>query len=121
PDGTSVVRFKPVPAHLTADAMDRLHTEFSATLDTGTVDPLLLVPTYVLDFLCIHSFADGNGRMARLLSLLLLYQAGYEVGRYISLESAIEETKEGYYGSLYASSQGWHDARHLLVPWWEVL
>src|SRR5713226_1207689 len=119
PDGTSVVRFKPLPAHLTAGAMDRLHTEFSATLDTGTVEPLLLIPAYVLDFLCIHPFADGNGRMARLLSLLLLYQAGYEVGRYISLEGVIEQTKEGYYDSLYASSQGWHEAQHSLVPWWE--
>ena len=119
PDGTSVVRFKPVPAHLTADAMERLHTEFSATLDAGTVEPLLLIPAYVLDFLCIHPFADGNGRMARLLSLLLLYQAGYEVGRYISLETAIENTKEGYYDALQASSQNWHEGQHSLVPWWE--
>ncbi len=121
PDGISVVRFKPVPAHLTADAMDRLHTEFSAMLDAGTVEPLLLVPAYVLDFLCIHPFADGNGRMARLLSLLLLYQAGYEVGRYISLETAIEDTKEGYYDALQASSQNWHEGQHSLIPWWEVL
>ena len=119
PDGTTVVRFKPLAPHLVPDAMTQLHDRYRSALDAGTVDPLLLVPTYVLDFLCIHPFADGNGRMARLLSLLLLYQAGYEVGRYISLESAIEETKEGYYGSLYASSQGWHDARHSLVPWWE--
>jgi len=119
PDGTTVFRFKPLAPHLVPDAMTQLHDRYRSALDAGTVDPLLLVPTYVLDFLCIHSFADGNGRMARLLSLLLLYQAGYEVGRYISLESAIEETKEGYYGSLYASSQGWHDARHSLVPWWE--
>ena len=73
----------------------------------------------MLDFLCIHPFADGNGRIARLITLLPLYQAGYQVGRYISLETAIEETKEGYYDSLYASSQRWHDARHSLVPWWE--
>jgi Fic family protein len=119
PDGTTVVRFKPVPAHLTADAMDRLHTQFRATLDAGTVEPLLLIPAYVLDFLCIHPFADGNGRMARLLSLLLLYQTGYEVGRYISLETAIEGTKEGYYDALQASSQKWHDGQHSLIPWWE--
>ena len=119
PDGASVVRFEPVPAHLTADAMDRLHTEFSATLDAGTVEPLLLIPAYVLDFLCIHPFADGNGRMARLLSLLLLHQAGYEVGRYISLETAIENTKEGYYDALQASSQNWHEGQHSLIPWWE--
>ncbi len=95
------------------------HTQFSATLDARTVEPLLLIPAYVLDFLCIHPFADGNGRMARLLSLLLLYQAGYEVGRYISLETAIEVTKEGYDDALSASSQKWHDGQHSLIPWWE--
>ena len=119
PDGTMVVRFKPLAPHLVPDAMAQLHERYRAALDSRAVDPLLLVPTYVLDFLCIHPFADGNGRMARLLSLLLLYQAGYQVGRYISLETAIEETKEGYYDSLYTSSQGWHEARHSLVPWWE--
>ena len=118
-DGTKVVRFKPLAAHLTPDAMARLHDGYRKKLDAGTVEPLLLIPAYVLDFLCIHPFADGNGRMARLLSLLLLYQAGYEVGRYISLETMIEETKEGYYDSLYASSQGWHEGQHSLVPWWE--
>jgi Fic family protein len=119
PDGTTVVRFKPVAPHLVADAMAQLHERYRVALDAGAVDPLLLVPTYVLDFLCIHPFADGNGRMARLLTLLLLYQAGYQVGRYISLETAIEETKDGYYDSLHASSQRWNDARHSLVPWWE--
>lgn len=119
PDGTTVIRFKPVAPHLTADAMASLHDAYRTALDAGAVDPLLLIPTYVLDFLCIHPFADGNGRMARLLSLLLLCKAGYEVGRYISLEGVIEETKEGYYDSLYASSQGWHEGQHSLVPWWE--
>src|SRR6266581_1193425 len=118
-DGTTVVRFKPLAPHLVPDAMTQLHDRYRAALDATAVDPLLLVPTYVLDFLCIHPFADGNGRMARLLSLLLMYQAGYEVGRYISLETAIEETKEGYYDSLHASSQGWHEGQHSLVPWWE--
>lgn len=118
-DGTTTVRFKPLAPSLTADAMARLHDAYHAALDRGAIDPLLLIPAYVLDFLCIHPFADGNGRMARLLSLLLLYQAGYDLGRYISLEGVIEETKEGYYASLHASSQGWHDARHSLVPWWE--
>jgi Fic family protein len=99
--------------------MARLHDVYRVALDAQTVEPLLLISAYVLDFLCIHPFADGNGRMARLLSLLLLYQTGYEVGRYISLESAIEQTKEGYYDSLYTSSQGWHEEQHSLVPWWE--
>lgn len=118
-DGTTVVRFAPLAPHLVAEAMAQLHERFHAALESQAVEPLLLVPTYVLDFLCIHPFADRNGRMARLLSLLLLYQAGYHVGRYISLETAIEDTKEGYYDSLYKSSQGWHEARHSLVPWWE--
>lgn len=118
-DGTKVLRFKPLAAHLTPDAMTHLHDAYRQKLDAGTVEPLLLLSAYALDFLCIHPFADGNGRMARLLSLLLLYQAGYDVGRYISLEGVIEQTKEGYYDSLYASSQGWHEARHSLVPWWE--
>ena len=94
-DGTTVVRFKPLTPHLVPDAMTHLHDQYRAALDKRAVDPLLLVPTYVLDFLCIHPFADGNGRMARLLSLLLLYQAGYEVGRYISLETAIEADEGG--------------------------
>lgn len=118
-DGTAVVRFTPLAAHLTPDAMARLHDGYRATLDAGVIEPLLLIPTYVLDFLCIHPFSDGNGRMARLLALLLLYQAGYEVGRYMSLESTIEETKESYYDALYKSSQGWHQGRHSLLPWWE--
>ena len=83
------------------------------------VEPLLLIPAYVLDFLCIHPFRDGNGRMARLLSLLLLYQAGYEVGRFTSLELIVEETKQGYYDSLCQSSQGWHNTKHSLLSWWE--
>ena len=118
-DGTTVVRFKPLAPHLTPDAMTRLHDAYRTTQDAGSIEPLLLIPAYVLDFLCIHPFSDGNGRMARLLSLLLLYQAGYEVGRYISLESVIEDTKEGYHDALHASSQGWHEGQHTLIPWWE--
>ena len=118
-DGRRIVRFRPVAPHLTADAMVQLHDRYRELQDAGEVDPLLLIPAYVLDFLCIHPFADGNGRMARLLSLLLLYQAGYEVGRYISLETAIENTRDGYYDALHASSQDWHEARHSLLPWWE--
>ncbi|MEG3881096.1 Fic family protein, partial [Microcoleus sp. herbarium7] len=83
------------------------------------IEPLLLIPTYILDFLCIHPFLDGNGRMARLLTLLLLYKAGYEVGRFISLERIVERTKESYYDTLYQSSQGWHEGQHNLLPWWE--
>ncbi|MEW5867396.1 MAG: Fic family protein [Bacillota bacterium] len=118
-DGTKVVRFKPVAAHQTPEAMERLHFGFKEYWNRGEVDPLLLIPAYVLDFLCIHPFLDGNGRIARLLTVLLLYHAGYEVGRYISLEKLIEDQREGYYDALFESSQDWHDGRHSLLPWWE--
>jgi fido (protein-threonine AMPylation protein) len=119
PNGTKVIRFSPVPAHQTADAMETLHRQFTELRQAGEIEPLLLIPAYVLDFLCIHPFLDGNGRMARLLTLLLLYQGGYELGRYISLEQMIEQTKEGYYDTLYTSSQGWHEMQHNILPWWE--
>lgn len=118
-NGTKVVRFKPVPAHQTQDATEELHKRFDNLWQSGEIEPLLLIPTYVLDFLCIHPFLDGNGRMARLLTLLLLYKAGYEVGRYISLEQMVEHTKESYYDTLYQSSQGWHETQHPILHWWE--
>ncbi len=119
PDGTEVVRFRPVEAWRAPEAMELLHRRFGELRDTGEFEPLILVAAYVLDFLCIHPFRDGNGRMARLIALWLLYREGYEVGRYISLERIVEETKETYYEALYRSSQGWHEARHDLVPWLE--
>ena len=119
PDGTRTVRFLPLPAHLTPDAMNRLHERFDELWDRGEIDPLLLIATYVLDFLCIHPFTDGNGRMARLLTLLLLYRAGYEVGRYVSLEKIIESHDKGYYDSLRRCSVGWHEGNHEILPWWE--
>jgi Fic family protein len=75
-------------------------------------DPLIVVPLAILDFLCIHPFTDGNGRVGRLLTLMLLYHFDYDVGRYISIERVYEATKESYYETLEASSQGWHEARH---------
>jgi Fic family protein len=119
PDGARVVRFEPVAAHLTPIFMEDLHSLFQAYWQEGLVDRLLLIAAYVLDFLCIHPFPDGNGRMARLLTLLLLYQAGYEVGRFISLERIVEDTREGYYDSLQRSSAGWHEGEHDLLPWTE--
>jgi Fic family protein len=117
PDGTRTTRFRCVPAVLTADWIERLCVEFNRLWQQEAVEPLLLVPAFILDFLCIHPFRDGNGRMARLLTLLLLYQAGYEVGRYVSLERIIEESKESYYGALRASSQRWHEGQHDITPW----
>ena len=119
PDGTRVVRFLPTPAWATSDAMDRLHESFNALWKEREVEPLLLIAAYVLDFLCIHPFLDGNGRLSRLLTLLLLYQAGYEVGRYIGLERIVEDSKESYYSALGRSSQGWHEGGHPLQPWTE--
>ncbi|MGI2909484.1 Fic family protein [Tolypothrix sp. VBCCA 56010] len=119
PDGTKVVRFQPVPAYATPSAMQQLHERFNNLWQSDEIEPLLLIPTYVLDFLCIHPFSDGNGRMARLLTLLLLYKAGYEVGRFISLERIVERTKESYYDTLYQSSQNWYQEQHSLLPWWE--
>jgi Fic family protein len=119
PDGSVRVRFTPVPAFLTPMAMQDLHQNFNRRWDDESFEPLLLIPAYVLDFLCVHPFRDGNGRMARLLTLLLLYRAGYEVGRYISLERLFEQSKESYYDTLYQSSQGWHSGKHSLLPWWE--
>jgi Fic family protein len=116
-DGTTRLRFQPVPAYLTPDAMRRLHERFNAHLQSRDIEPLLLIATYILDFLCIHPFLDGNGRMVRLITLLLLYMSGYEVGHYVSLESIIERSRESYYDTLYKSSQGWHESKYSLQPW----
>jgi Fic family protein len=115
-DSTIFTRFTPVSAFATAEAMEALCTGYGSL--SGTIEPLLLIPTFVLDFLCIHPFLDGNGRIARLLTLLQLYQHGYNVGRFISLERVIERSRETYYEALYASSQGWHEGQHDPTPWW---
>jgi Fic family protein len=117
PDGTSRVRFQPVAAHLTSIAVADLTRCYAAAVDQHLADPLVLVPLAILDFLCIHPFPDGNGRMSRLLTLLLLYRFDYAVGRYISLERIFEETKESYYETLEASSRGWHQGQHDVKPW----
>ena len=118
PDGRRTVRFKPVSAVGTPKFMDRLVKLFDEAVAEIKADPLLLIATFVLDFECIHPFADGNGRIGRLLTLVLLYRAGYEVGRYISLERIVEESTETYYEALLRSSRKWHEAEHDLRPWW---
>ena len=117
PDGAVAVRFKPVSAFATPGAMEDLHQCFAVAWEADHYHRLLLAGAYVLDFLVIHPFTDGNGRMSRLLSLLLLYQGGYEVGRYVSLEKLVEESKETYYEALGASTVGWHEATHDVWPW----
>jgi Fic family protein len=116
PDGSSFVRFAPTPAWRTPEAMEKLHRAYAAAGDSE-VDALILVALYVLDFLCIHPFLDGNGRMVRVLTVLLLYREDYEVARYISLERLIEQSRESYYDALYRSSQGWHEKAHDPMPW----
>lgn len=118
PDGRQVVRFRPASALATPKFMERGVKLFNGAIAEQKADPLLLIATFVFDFECIHPFTDGNGRIGRLLTLLLLYQAGYEVGRYISLERIVEDSKETYYEALHKSSQGWHEAKHDLRPWW---
>lgn len=117
PDGSSRIRFRPVAAHLTPVAMAGLIARYRLALDQHLADPLVLAPLAILDFLCIYPFPDGNGRMAPLLTLQLLYHFDYAVGRFISLERIFEESKESYYETLEASSQGWHEAAHNIAPW----
>ncbi len=110
------VRFVPVPAWQAAEAMDEMCFSFNEEWNAGRIDKLLLIPMFILDFLCIHPFSDGNGRMSRLLTLLLYYKAGFIVGKYISIEMLIEKSKETYYEALQASSFGWHDGENNYEP-----
>ncbi len=116
PDGTKRVRFEPVPAWETPEAMDALCAAAGDALGNAELDPLLLIPMIVLDFLCIHPFNDGNGRMSRLLTLLLLYRSGYQIGKYISLEKLIADSKDSYYEALEQSSANWHDGANDYAP-----
>lgn len=107
--GNRFVRFQPVPAWETAAAIEEICAAFDDVLSQSDVDPLLIIPMFIIDFLCIQPLNDGNGRMSRLLTLLLLYRAGYTVGKYISIEKVIENSKNTYYEALQSSSQGWHE------------
>ena len=111
------VRFDPVSAFDTPGAMDRLVESYNQAMKPLSVEPLVVVPAVVFDFLCIHPFLDGNGRVARLITLMLLYHFDYQVGRFISLERIFEESKDTYYESLEKSSRNWHESRHDIKPW----
>lgn len=114
--GNKMERFVPVPAWETPIAIDELCAAYSQAVDRDNIEPLLVIPMFILDFLCIHPFNDGNGRMSRLLTLLLLYRAGYTVGKYISIEKLIERSKQTYYDALQASSAGWHEGKNDYAP-----
>jgi len=111
------VRFRPTSAKETPKAIEELCRLYAHSTQQDGIPSLIAVAVLVFDFLCIHPFRDGNARVARLLTLVGLYRCGYEVGRYISLERLVEDSKEDYNGVLEQSSKGWHEGRHELVPW----
>lgn len=118
PGGGRRVRFRPTPAAKTRAGLKQLCAAYEQVREEESLPPLLTIATYVFDLLCIHPFRDGNGRVARLATALLLKQTGFEVGRFISIERLIEERREEYYATLQRCSQGWHDRRNEIVPWW---
>lgn len=115
-NGNKFVRFRPLPAWETPEAIIELCDAYNEAINGSEADALLIVPMFIIDFLCIHPFNDGNGRMSRLLTLLLLYQNDYIVGKYISLEKLIERTKSSYYDALQESSQGWMEGENNYEP-----
>lgn len=116
--GNQKIRFQPIEAWATPEAMLNMCNAYNDALNNN-IDPLILMPMFILDFLCIHPFNDGNGRMSRLLTLLLLYKSGYIVGKYISIEKLIEKSKDTYYEQLQASSYEWHDNKNDYEPFVE--
>ncbi|MCR5623313.1 MAG: Fic family protein [Treponema sp.] len=121
PDGTFRTLFTPLSPFETPDAVQELCGTFNRAMDLGEIDPLLLIPNFIKDFLCIHPFNDGNGRMSRLLTTLLLYRSGFVVCKYISLEKKIERTKDSYYAVLEASSENWLEGRNDNTPFVKYL
>ncbi len=118
-DGLRRIRFRPTPAAQTALAMEQLELAYMDARDNANINQLLLIPCVILDFLCIHPFRDGNGRMSRLLSLLLLYKNGFDAGKYISFEEQINQHKSYYYEALKQSSKGWDTNENVYFPFIE--
>jgi Fic family protein len=116
PDGSRKVRFNPVKANETEQAIEQLLLAYYDARQDMEIPVLFLIPCFIVDFLCIHPFLDGNGRVSRLLTVLMLYIAGYDIGKYISVENQINEYKESYYAALEQSSDGWHDNKNDYIP-----
>lgn len=116
PDGRNEILFTPLEPYETPKALDRICEEFNKVTGNMELEPLIAIPVFIHDFLCIHPFNDGNGRMSRLLTSLLLYRCGFYVGRYISLEAKIAKNKDLYYSALSESQTGWHDGNEDAVP-----
>ena len=111
PDGHTEILFTPLSPYETPEALDRICEEYNRVIGNMELEPLIAIPVFIHDFLCIHPFNDGNGRMSRLLTTLLLYRSGFYVGKYISLEAKIERHKDLYYDALAASQIGWHEGK----------
>ena len=121
PDGHTEILFTPLAPYETPKALDRLCEEYNRVIGNMEVEPLIAIPVFIHDFLCIHPFNDGNGRMSRLLTTLLLYRSGFYVGKYISLEAKIADHKDLYYDALYASQAGWHEGNDDPLPFIKYL
>ena len=121
PDRHSETLFTPLAPNETPDALDRLCEEYNRVIGNMELEPLIAIPVFIHDFLCIHPFNDGNGRMSRLLTTLLLYRNGFYVGKYISLEAKIAKNKDLYYDALYESQIGWHEGTDDPVPFIKYL
>lgn len=116
PDGHTEVLFTPLAPHETPEALDKICDEYNRVIGNFEVEPLIVIPIFIHDFLCIHPFNDGNGRMSRLLTTLLLYRSGFYIGKYISLEAKIAKNKDLYYDALGRSQDGWHKGIEDVVP-----
>lgn len=121
PDGHSEVLFTPLSPFETPGALDRICDEYNRVIGNSEVEPIIMLPIFIHDFLCIHPFNDGNGRLSRLLTTLLLYKNGFYVGRYISLESLIARDKAAYYEALNKAGVNWHDGNEDVVPFIKYL
>ena len=121
PDGHTEILFTPLAPYETPEALDRICQEYNRVIGNMEVEPLLAIPVFIHDFLCIHPFNDGNGRMSRLLTTLLLYRSGFFVGKYISLEAKIAKNKDLYYQALSQCQDGWHDGKEDVVPFIKYL
>ena len=121
PDGHTETLFIPLAPYETPEALDRICEEYNRVIGNAELEPLIAIPVFIHDFLCIHPFNDGNGRMSRLLTTLLLYRSGFYVGKYISLEAKIAKHKDLYYDALSASQNGWHEGSDDPVPFIKYL
>lgn len=121
PDGRTEVLFTPMAPFETPAALEKICEEYNRIIGNLEVEPLIAIPIFIHDFLCIHPFNDGNGRMSRLLTTLLLYRSGFYVGRYISLEAKIADNKDLYYEALGKAQYGWHEGKEDADPFIKYL